>query len=173
VYKDAFDQSDPIAKRRILSSYSANFPHLAFDRDSSGAWLWPLLQEWRERYSREDRRLLRALAKGITARGSGGMSKRRARAWAVAQAKTSLANLKKNNTMNLEKPYGRYLENADSPHDDLRRRSETEDLQPLIRTIKKLTGHQTSAAELKRMKLAGVLRRAVSKNFGVRERDLH
>ena len=67
----------------------------------------------------------------------------------------------------------RYLENADCPHEDVRQRSETEHLQPLIQSIEEHIGHQTSASELKRMQLAGVLRLAVSKRFGIRERDLH
>ena len=55
--------------------------HLAFDAESDGAWLLPLWQEWRARYEITERALLRALAKGIQARGSGWMSKRIVFGW--------------------------------------------------------------------------------------------
>jgi hypothetical protein len=170
VYGEVFEQSGLAQKKNLLRSYTANFPHLAFDSDG---WLWPLWQEWRARYDKEDQRLLAALASGIRRRGAAWMSKAREHAWRVAMAKRCLSSLKEDPKLSLKLLYDDYREGASSSHHDLRRESETKYLRPLIQRIVERTGHETSASELKREKLSGVLRLAVGKVFRVRPRDLH
>jgi hypothetical protein len=167
VYRVAFDRSDMIGRRRVLRRYTANFAHLAFDPDS---WLWPRWQKWRVRYDKTDRAFLGALAKGFQMRGWGGMSKRRAQAWILGQAKKSLERLRMD--VGLKRAYAVYAECVRSRNTDVQAEAANL-LKPLLSMIERHTGYRTTAAQLNRLKLSGVLRLAVSKLFRVRERDLH
>jgi hypothetical protein len=152
----------------VLRRYSSNFPQYAFDQD---AWLWPFWQKWRARYARTDRRLLSALAQGIHGRGSGWKSRAASRAWTLAQAKNRLTDW--SSDAQLKRLYDAYAESARSRNDDVRRTGEQQQLPDLVAAIQRRTGYITSSAELQQGKLSGVLRLAVSRAFGVRERDLH
>jgi hypothetical protein len=171
VYKDAFDRSGLVGKRKVLQSYSSNSPNLAFDSESAGAWLWPLWQEWRARYGKADRKFLSAVARGIQSRGWGWMSKKRAQARLLAQAKRALSSLKAMSP--LRELYRKYREGARSTDTEERRVYDQRYLKPLIALVKRETGYQTSKFELDRLKLSGVLSLAIGKRFKLRERDLH
>jgi hypothetical protein len=155
---------------RVLRSYTSNFPHLAFGPDG---WLWPLWQEWRARQDEPDSRRLSALAQGIRAHGSAGMSKVREHAWRLAMARRCLQSVKIDRKLKLKALYDHFREGANSPDHTVRERSATKYLLPLMARIKQRTGYETSAAELKRKKLSGVLLLAVGNAFRVRPRDLH
>jgi hypothetical protein len=101
VYHVVFEQADTQKGREaVLKSYSANFPHLAFDPDS---WLWEIWQVARvvqgektksgeaSEAAKVARSRLRALATGIQAPGQGWMSKPRWKAslLQLAQARRS------------------------------------------------------------------------------------
>ncbi|PYR51785.1 MAG: hypothetical protein DMF89_04700 [Acidobacteria bacterium] len=171
VYLEALLQHQPqAAQLRILRRYTANFPHLAFDPDG---WLWAQWQKWRSRYSKADQKRLQALASGIKRRGSAGTSKTRARAHMVTMARRCLASLKLDQELKLKSLYDQYRDGGDSRHADVRQASENQFLHPLVRAIEQRTRHVTSASELKRRGLSGVLILAVAKAFHVRARDLH
>jgi hypothetical protein len=167
VYKDAFDGSDTIGKQGILKRYTSNFPHLAFDAES---WLLPLWTEWRARYDKKDRLFLGALARGIRARGWGGMSKARGHAWIVNQAKNYLAQVRADLT--LKRAYAVYTESVRSPDADIQVAA-ADRVRPLLSRIRQHAGYLPTIGQLNRLKLSGVLRLAVSKRFQIRERDLH
>jgi hypothetical protein len=169
VYHDAYMQTSSLSSRkRILHSYATGFPHLAFDFDG---WLFPLLQEWRARYSDDDQQLLRALANGIRSRGFGWMPEQRARVWRLAQARQHLAYASSNDE--LKRLYRECLLGFRSPSAGERREYKVRYEDRIVKLIDQLTGYRTSWHELDRLKLSGVLRRAFSKAFQVRERDLH
>jgi len=169
VYRESFAQSQWAAqKKKVLRSYTANFPHLAFDPDS---WLWPLWQEWRARYEPADRQLLSALANGIKGRGAGWMSSARYRAWILGQARLRLAHLKKDRGVN--NLYKQYLEGTRSRDGGVQMETRKRVLPRLVERIQQLSGHLATGSELQKWKLSGVLRRAVARSLGVRERDLH
>jgi hypothetical protein len=168
VYDVAFQRSDLAGRCKLLRSYTSNFPQCAFDPD---AWLWPLWQQWRSGRTPEGRKLLGALANGIRAKGVGWMSKERARVWLLAQAKRRCEDWSADTQ--LKRLYEEYAESARSPQADVRAESEKRLLPTLITSIQSMTGYLTSSAELRKAKLSGVLRLAISQAFGVRERDLH
>jgi hypothetical protein len=168
VYMKAFQQADGMSRKKVLRSYATNFPHLAFDSDG---WLWPLWQEWRSAYSRDDQRLLSALASGIRAKGQGWMSGARSRAWRLKQAQTRLSTLRSDEE--LAGLYKDYLEGVRSPDREVRAETKRRYLPRLIQIIKEKTGYPTDHADLARRRLSSVLLIAVSRRFGVRERDLH
>jgi hypothetical protein len=168
IYGEVFARSERAGRASLLRNYTANFPHLAFDPDS---WLWPLWQEWRARYGKSDRPFLRALANGIKAQGDGWMSAKRARVWRIAQARTRLSNFRRERR--ISDVYQEYLEGVRTRDSDVQANTKKRVLPRLIEQINRVGGYSTSEAELRRLKLSGVLRRAASHPIGVRERDLH
>jgi hypothetical protein len=156
-------------RRKVLRSYTANFPHIAFDPEG---WLWPLWQKWRARRSGSDKTLIAALASGIQAPGSGWMSRSRSHYWLLQQARTRLDRLRANEQIQtLYKEYSDGTSPRNPP--DVQHATEERCIPPLLALIRAESGYPASFGELKRLKLAGVLRLAASKPLGVRERELH
>ena len=168
VYEALFKDPEGITRAKVLSSYTSNYPQLAFDPER---WLWPLWQEWRARSDAEAKRLLNALASGIKAPGWGWMSQSRAKAYRRRMALKCLRELTYDR--GLRRKYREYLEAIRYKDPDARTEGFARALKPLIEQIEKLTGYRTSAPELNRRKLSGVLLRAVHLRFDIRERDLH
>jgi hypothetical protein len=168
VYRQAFLRPSPTTRSRVLKSYTANFPQLAFDANS---WLYPQWQVWRAQYEEADRQMLAALARGISGRGSGWMPMAQARLWAIRQAKARVRYL--TNMRGLKARYREVIAGLRSRDPEVAAESKKRELPKLLEQIERLTEYRTSRRELMKRKLSGVIRRAVSKGFRVPERQLH
>ena len=168
IAKREFDKAGTLRKREeIVRDYVSHFPQLAFDINS---WFWDVYWDARARQNADDRCLLRAVARGAVAPAPAWMPKKRWRASQLQLAKRRLGELKrKPSCKTLYKCWreSRSLDPAVVKKDRQRY------LLPLIQEIETATNYTTSANELSKHGLAAVLSKAISKQFHLRERDLH